>query len=119
MSHVSMLLANLVILNDLIEQVKMAQVDDKELTEFMVKSTNIKVDNLGVARFLGRLCIPRDENLIKSKLDKAHQSKFSIHARMTKTYQEMKRTYWRIGMKRDVADFVPTCLTCQQVKIEH
>lgn len=81
------------ILNDLIEQVKMAQVDGKELTEFMVKSTNIKVDNLGVARFLGRLCIPRDENLIKSKLDKAHQSKFSIHARMTKTNQEMKRTY--------------------------
>lgn len=59
--YVTWLLVNLVISNDLIELVNMTQVDDKELTEFMEKSVDIKVDDLGVARFQGRLCVPRDE----------------------------------------------------------
>ena len=103
--HVTGLLANLVT-NDLIEQVKLTQVDDQELTKFMEKSVGIKVDNLGVARFRGRLCVPKDENLWKMILQEAHRSKFSIHPRMTKMYQDMKRTYWWICRKGDVADFV-------------
>lgn len=59
--YVTWLLVNLVISNDLIELVNMTQVDDKELTEFMEKSIDIKVDDLGVARFQGKLCVPRDE----------------------------------------------------------
>lgn len=58
------LLENLTISNDLIEQVKMSQVDDQELVEFMEKSTGIKVDDLVVARFWGD-CVPKDENLKK------------------------------------------------------
>ena len=34
-------------------------------------------------------------------------------------YQDLKRQYWWNGMKADVARFVSTCLTCQQVKTEH
>ena len=34
-------------------------------------------------------------------------------------YQDMKRNYWWPGMKRDIAEFVSKCLTCQQIKIEH
>ena len=34
-------------------------------------------------------------------------------------YQDLKQLYWWNGMKKDVADFVSRCLTCQQVKAEH
>lgn len=34
-------------------------------------------------------------------------------------YQDMKCTYWWLGVKSDVTDFVSKCLTCQQVKIKH
>ena len=34
-------------------------------------------------------------------------------------YHDLKNTYWWNGMKRDIADFVSKCLTCQQVKLEH
>ena len=31
-------------------------------------------------------------------------------------YQDLKKTYWWMGMKRDVASYVSRCLECQQVK---
>jgi hypothetical protein len=34
-------------------------------------------------------------------------------------YQDLKRRFWWNGMKRDVAEFVERCSTCQQVKAEH
>ncbi|KAL0448840.1 UNVERIFIED_CONTAM: Transposon Ty3-G Gag-Pol polyprotein [Sesamum latifolium] len=37
----------------------------------------------------------------------------------TKMYQNLRSYYWWQTMKKDVAEFVPKCMTCQQVKVEH
>ncbi|WRX12995.1 Integrase zinc-binding domain - like 9 [Theobroma cacao] len=34
-------------------------------------------------------------------------------------YRTIKESYWWSGMKRDIAEFVVKCLTCQQIKAEH
>ncbi|WRX31632.1 Integrase [Theobroma cacao] len=34
-------------------------------------------------------------------------------------YRTIKESYWWPGMKRDIAEFVEKCLTCQQIKVEH
>jgi hypothetical protein len=34
-------------------------------------------------------------------------------------YRDLKGYFWWNGMKRDVAEFVERCSTCQQVKAEH
>ena len=34
-------------------------------------------------------------------------------------YRDLRRQYYWSGMKRHVRDFVPRCLTCQQVKAKH
>jgi transposase InsO family protein len=34
-------------------------------------------------------------------------------------YHDLKATYWWYGMKRDVAEYVALCDTCQRVKAEH
>jgi hypothetical protein len=36
-----------------------------------------------------------------------------------KMYHDLKATYWWYGMKRDVAECVGLCDTCQRVKVEH
>jgi len=38
---------------------------------------------------------------------------------MTKMYKDLKESFWWIGIKADVADFVAQCLVCQKAKIEH
>ncbi|KAL0378456.1 UNVERIFIED_CONTAM: Transposon Ty3-G Gag-Pol polyprotein [Sesamum radiatum] len=37
----------------------------------------------------------------------------------TKMYQNLRPYYWWQTMKKDVAEFVAKCMTCQQVKAEH
>lgn len=96
----------------------MAQVDDKDLPTFMEKSADTK-DNAGIAKFRGWLCVSNDDELRKSILEEAHRSKFSIHHGVTKMHQYMKRTYWWMGMKRNVVNFISKCLACQQVKFDN
>ena len=83
-------LANLVISNDLIDRIKLAQVGDKELNNFMKKSRDIQIDDNGIARFRGRLCVPKDDQLRNSILEEAHRSKYTIHPGVTKMYQDLK-----------------------------
>lgn len=64
-------------------------------------------------------CVPKDDMLRKSILEEAHHSRFFIHSSATKMYQDVKQTYLWMGMKRDVADYLSKCLTCQQVKVDH
>jgi hypothetical protein len=34
-------------------------------------------------------------------------------------YHDLKATHWWYGMKRDIAEYVALCNTCQRVKTEH
>ena len=65
-----------------------------------------------------KLGVPNEDELRKEIME-AHFSAYSIHPGSTKLYNDLKDTYWWNGMKRDIADFVSKCLTCQQVKLEH
>ena len=73
----------------------------------------------GVIRFKGRVCIPQSSELRTAVLDEAHKSRLSFHPGMTKMYQDLKRSFWWYGMKRDVAEFIAKCLTCKKAKAEH
>ena len=52
-------------------------------------------------------------------LSEARHSKFSIHPGSTNMYRDVCRNFWWGGMKRDVAEYVGRCMTCQLVKAEH
>jgi len=70
----------------------------------------------GGLRYRGRLCVPDDAEIRAELLAEAHSSPFTWHPGGTKMYQDLKQTFWWMGMKRDIAEFVSRCLTCQQVK---
>jgi hypothetical protein len=52
-------------------------------------------------------------------LREAHDSAYSIYAGSTKMYKDLKTQYWWYGIKRDIAEYVSLCDTCQRVKAEH
>lgn len=113
------LIENLVISNDLVDQEKLGQLEDEELTEFKEKYAYIVVDCDGVMRFRGRLYEPKDDALRRSTMEEAHKSRFPTYSRLMKMYQNLNRVYWWIEMKRDVLDFVSKCQNCQLMKAQH
>nr|GEY05063.1 hypothetical protein [Tanacetum cinerariifolium] len=59
-------------------------------TEAM-KGENVKAENLGIRDMV---------------MHKSHKSKYSIHPGSDKMYQDLKKFYWWLNMKADIANFV-------------
>jgi transposase InsO family protein len=117
-------LGNLTLEPTLLEQIRIAQSSDDELTKIREEVDNgsrsdFHVSGDGILRFRNRLCIPNNAKLKKVILTEAHQSLYTVHLGGTKMYRDLRRNYWWQGMKKDIAHFVEQCLTCQQVKAEH
>ncbi|GJW16811.1 putative reverse transcriptase domain-containing protein [Tanacetum coccineum] len=52
-------------------------------------------------------------------MHESNKSKYSIHPSSKKMYQDMKKLYWWLNMKADIATYVSKCLTCARVKAKH
>ena len=63
-----------------------------------------------------RLCVPDVGDVRREIMEEAHSSTYAMHPGSTNMYHTIKEHYWWKGMKRDIAEFVSRCLTCQQVK---
>ena len=49
-------------------------------------------------------------------MEEAHRTLYSVHLGSTKMYCDIRETYWWNSMKKEIAQFVEQCLTCQQIK---
>ena len=108
----------------LIDDIKAAQGQDPQLQKIRdrmgkTKETEFSVKDDQSLWFRDRLCVPDVKELKEKILKEAHSSLYTAHPGSTKMYQHLKGAYWWINMKKEVADYVAHCLTCQQVKIEH
>nr|GFB23269.1 putative reverse transcriptase domain-containing protein [Tanacetum cinerariifolium] len=52
-------------------------------------------------------------------MHESHKSKYFVHSGSNKMYQDMKKLYWWLNMKADIATYVSKCLACLKVKAEH
>jgi hypothetical protein len=110
----------------LLDQIIMAQLGDKGV-QIIKENLNQKVgkykcfsqDRKGILWFEDRLVVPKDKDLKRKILDEAHLSKFSMHPGSTKMYHNVKPLYWWTRMKREIAQYVSECDTCQRIKASH
>ncbi|GAU51685.1 hypothetical protein TSUD_414990 [Trifolium subterraneum] len=110
--------------NELINEIMDLQKTDEEIKEKkklieIGKAPEFKVGPDNVLRCNERICVPNNATLRKTILDEAHKSKLSIHPGMNKMYEALKQRFVWPGMKKQVAEYVASCLTCQKAKIEH
>jgi len=110
--------------SEFLNSIKEAQKVDVKFVDLMVgnnqtEDSDFKVDDQGVLRFRGRICIPDNDEMKRMILEESHRSNLSIHPGATKMYHDLKRLFWWSGLKRDVAQFVYSCLICQKSKVEH
>ncbi|KAA3461852.1 Retrotransposable element Tf2 [Gossypium australe] len=69
--------------------------------------------------FRDRIFVPKNSELIKKILHKAHSGCLSVHPGSIKMYNALKQLYWWSDMKRNTSEFVARCLVCQQIKAKH
>ena len=74
------------------------------------------LENDGRLYYRHRLCIPKDIALRRLILSEAHDSMMSGHPGYVKTLNAVRKSYFWSGMKRDVLNYVKSCLSCQRIK---
>ena len=67
------------------------------------------------AREEARMCVPEIGELKREIMEEAHSSTYTMHLGSTKMFHTLREHYWWKGIKKEIADFVSKCLTCQQV----
>jgi hypothetical protein len=108
----------------IIDEIREGQKSDLKLVDVMTlinqgKGGDFRIDENGIMRCRDRGCVSDVADLRKRILEEGHRSGLSIHPGATKMYQDLRKMFWWQGMKKDVAEFVYSCLTCQKSKIEH
>ena len=118
------LLATLKIRPVLHERIREAQNRDDYIIELRKKMDQGKgkefVIHVDGALMLGnRIYVPKVDDLRREILDEAHSAPYAMHPGSSKMYQMLKSHFWWPKMKKEVAEFVSKCMTCQQIKSEH
>ena len=108
----------------LFEEIRLKQADDPALIKIRAeaqqeKARDFKIYSDGSLRFKGRWCVPDCSELKTQILTEGHYAPYSIHPGGDKMYQDLKKIFWWPNMKREIAEFVSKCLTCQKIKAEH
>jgi hypothetical protein len=73
----------------------------------------------GVLWFKDRLVVSKDFKLCNKIMDEAHCSRYSIHQRTNKMYQDLKKNFWWTRIKREIVKYVSECDTCRRIKANH
>ncbi|EOY08653.1 DNA/RNA polymerases superfamily protein [Theobroma cacao] len=118
------LLASFVVRPSLLNQIRELQKSDDWLKQEVQKlqdgeASEFRLSDDGTLMLRDRICVLKDDQLRRAILEEAHSSAYALHLESTKMYRTIKESYWWPGMKRDIAEFVAKCLTCQQIKAEH
>ncbi|KAL8121526.1 hypothetical protein AgCh_018308 [Apium graveolens] len=106
---------------ELLEKIKKCQEDvmDQDINRLVGEELCTQKDDQGILRFSSRNWIPPVTELKNEILQEAHSSRYSIYPGSTKMYRDLKKNYWWPDMKREIAEWVSKCYTCQRVKAEH
>ncbi|MCI37965.1 hypothetical protein A2U01_0059193, partial [Trifolium medium] len=94
----SVRLGMLKLTNSFLEEIKECQKRDHKMMEKLVliregKEVDFRVDESGVVRYRGRVCVPDVPELRKMILEEGHISGLSIHPGVTKMYQDLKKLF--------------------------
>ncbi|MCH81120.1 transposon Tf2-1 polyprotein [Trifolium medium] len=109
---------HLVIMNTFKEQL----LDDPEFQQLLEKIMatpdeykEFEILN-GLIFFKGKLFIPSASPLKQTLLEEFHSSIIGGHSGIHRTYGRLHENVFWHGMRGDVAQFVKSCITCQQIK---
>jgi hypothetical protein len=124
LSH-STVLAHIALVSKLLEQIVIEQRQDEleipHIKKLMAEGCGsyFSIDKQGVEKYKNQLVVPKSDELRRKILDKAHNSKLSIHPRSNKIYHDLCQMYWWPNMLQYITKYITQCDICGRVKADH
>ena len=103
----SILITGMVVQLDLVNEIREAYVDDKQICLWVDEHGQPKRSDFdmhdGILRFRGRIYVPNLKDLRQRILNEAHRTRYIVHPGATKMYRDLREVYWWSGLKMSVA----------------
>jgi hypothetical protein len=105
------------------QDIRKGQKDDEKINEIRQliidgKGPDFR-EEAGVVWFKDRLCVPNIKSIRELILKEAQETVNSTHPSSKKMYQDLKKRFWWYCMKREIAEYVARCDSCERIKAEH
>ncbi|GKA51239.1 putative reverse transcriptase domain-containing protein [Tanacetum coccineum] len=106
------------------KQILSAQSEARKEENFITEDMHGMINKLE-PRADGTLCLNNQSWILRFGdlwaliMHESHKSKYSIHHRSDKMYQELNKLYWWPNIKAKIATYVSKCLTYAKVKAEY
>jgi hypothetical protein len=106
------------------QDIRRGKKDDEKINEIRQliiegKGKDFREDAEGVVWFKDKLCVPDIKSIRGLILKEAHETTYSVHPGSEKMYLDLKKRFWWYRMKREIAEYVAVCDSCQRIKAEH
>ena len=66
-----------------------------------------------------RVYVPDVGDIRKVVMKETYDAPYAGHSGYQKTVAIVRKQYYWLGMKNDVAEYIARCMECQKVKVEH
>ncbi|GJU77120.1 putative reverse transcriptase domain-containing protein [Tanacetum coccineum] len=115
---------NMTIQSSIKDRILMAQNEASEVVDApaeMLRGLDKQMERRsdGARYYLDRIWVPFTGDMRTLIMNKAYNSKYSLHPGADKMYYDLRDMYWWSGMKKDIDLYVSKCLTCSKIKAEH
>lgn len=107
----SVKLGMLKVTNHVLEEIKDVQKLDLHLMN-QGKEAEFNVDDDGLMRFQNRIYVPDIAKFKRLISEEGHKSNLNNHRGDTKMFQDLKRIFWWLSIKKYFDKFVYSCLVC-------
>ena len=69
--------------------------------------------------FRGKIYVPNHVDLKEIIMNEYHRSNYAGHPGYQKMLTTIRKTYFWLGMCRNIVEYLNKCLECEKVKVEH
>jgi len=104
---------------NILKEIRKNATREKEVVQALKKEDSLTWEEDRMVYIEGRIYIPNNKKIKKEILKENHDSVDVGHLGQHRMLELLKRTYWWLGLKKDVKRYVQGCFKCQQNKVQH
>jgi len=105
--------------SDRLKEIKRNMMREKKVVQALKKENSLTWEEDGMVYMEGRVYIPNNRKIKEEILKKNHNLTDMGHSGQHRMLELIKKTYWWLGLKKDIKKYIQECFKYQQNKVQH
>ena len=105
--------------SEILKEIKRNTTRKREVIQVLGKKDGLTWEEDGIIYMDGRIYVPNNRKTREMILKKNHNTADIGYSGQHRMMELIKGTYWWLGLKEDIKNYVQGCFKCQQNKVQY